>query len=102
MLLKRASVDHRRAESSAPVIAVVRRSREPERGTLHSVTVNMDTKSIYVLSVVEALCAATEEHETGVFHVKERVCVTTRGSGFDVACAGRSNSRSTRCMPMVC
>ena len=40
-------------------------------------TVNMDTKSIYVLSVVEALCVAMEDHETGVSHVKERVCVTT-------------------------
>jgi hypothetical protein len=84
------------------VIAVVRRSREPERGTLHSVTVNMDTKSIYVLSVVEALCVAMEDHETGVSHVKGRVCVTTRGSGFDVACAKRSNSGSMRCMPMDC
>ena len=102
MLQKRASVDHRQVESSAPVIVVVRRSREPERGTLHNVTVNMDTKSIYALSVVEAHCVAMEDHETDVFHAKERVCVTTRGSGFDVACAKRSNSRSMRCMPMVC
>ena len=75
------------------MIAVVRRSREPEKGTLHSVTVNMDTKSIYVLFVVEALCVATEEHEADAFHVKERVCVTTRGSGFDAACVRRSNNR---------
>ena len=51
---------------------------EPERGTLHSVTVNMDTKSIYALSVVEAHYVAMEDHETDVFHAKERVCATTR------------------------